>query len=114
MIGFSHRLSISRVQLPTTLRIVERTSLVDWCARDRAMAERVELADAAILETSRLPLRVTLNEIGRYTGNASWLDKHLARLPRTAELLFQVLESTAAFETRRLAWREKNTVGAPG
>ena len=67
------------------------------------MAEHVELAAAAILDPSRRPLRVTLNEIGRYTGNASWLDKHLARLPRTAELLSQVLEPAAVFRARQLA-----------
>lgn len=103
-----------QAQLPTTLRIVERTSSVDWCARDRAMAERVTLAVAEILEPSRCPTRVTLNEVGRYTGNASWLDKHLARLPRTAELLSQVLEPAAVFRARQLAWREKHSEDALG
>jgi hypothetical protein len=111
---YRHDRAWLRDQLPATLRIVERTSSVDWCARDRAMAERVELAAAAILDPSRRPLRVTLNEIGRYTGNASWLDKHLARLPRTAELLSQVLEPAAVFRARQLAWREKHTQDALG
>jgi hypothetical protein len=111
---YRHDRAWLRAQLPTTLRIVERTSSVDWYARDRAMAEHVELAAAAILDPSRRPLRVTLNEIGRYTGNASWLDKHLARLPRTAELLSQVLEPAAVFRARQLAWREKHTQDALG
>lgn len=109
---YRHDRAWLQAQLPTTLRIVERTSSVDWCARDRSMAERVELATAAILDPSRRPLRVTLNEIGRYTGNASWLDKHLARLPRTAELLSQVLEPAAVFRARQLACREKHTEDA--
>jgi hypothetical protein len=111
---YRHDRAWLQAQLPTKLRIVERTSSVDWCARDRAMAERVELAAAAILDPSRRPLRVTLNEIGRYTGNASWLDKHLARLPRTAELLYQVVEPAAVFRARQLAWREKHTEDALG
>lgn len=111
---YRHDRAWLQAQLPTSLRIVVRTSSVDWCARDRAMAEHVELAAAAILDPSRRPLRVTLSEIGRYTGNASWLDKHLARLPRTAELLSQVLEPAAAFRARQLAWREKHTREALG
>jgi len=94
--------------------MVERTSSVDWRARDKTMTERVTFAVAEILEPSRGPTRVTLNEIGRYTGNASWLDKHLARLPRTAELLSQVLEPAAVFRARQLAWRDKHTLDALG
>lgn len=111
---YRHDRAWLQAQLPSTPRIVERTSSVDWCIRDRAMAERVTLAVGEILEPSRRPTRVTLNEIGRYTGNASWLDKHLARLPRTAELLSQVLESAAVFRARQLAWREKHTADALG
>lgn len=111
---YRHDRAWLQAQLPTTLRIVERTSSVDWDARDKAMAERVMLAAAEILEPSRRPMRVTLNEIGRCTGNASWLDKHLARLPRTAELLSQVLEPAAVFRARQLAWREKHTHDALG
>jgi hypothetical protein len=103
-----------QAQLPTTLAIMKRTSSVDWCARDRMMAERVTLAVAEILEPWKRPARVTLNEIGRYTGKASWLDKHLARLPQTAELLSQVLEPAAVFRTRQLAWREKQTKDSLG
>jgi transposase len=106
---YRHDRAWLQTQLLTTLRIVARTSSVDWCARDRTMAERVTLAVAEILEPSRRPARVSLNEIGRYTGNASWLDKHLARLPRTAELLSQVLEPAAVFRARQRAWREKHT-----
>jgi hypothetical protein len=102
-----------QAQLPATLRIVKRTPSVDWDARDRAMAERVRLAVAKILDPSRRPMRVTLNEIGRCTGNAWWLYKLLARLPRTAELLSQVLEPAAAFRARRLAWRETGTAAVP-
>ncbi|WP_313318684.1 TnsD family Tn7-like transposition protein [Pseudomonas sp.] len=111
---YRHDRAWLQAQLPSTPRIVERTSSVDWCIRDRAMAERVTLAVGEILEPSRRPTRLTLNEIGRFTGNASWLDKHLARLPRTAELLSQVLEPAAVFRARQLAWREKHTEDALG
>lgn len=109
---YRHDRAWLQAQLPATVRTVARTSSVDWCARDRAMAERVRLAATEILDPTRHPIRVTLNEIGRCTGNASWLDKHLARLPRTTELLSQILEPVAVFRARRLAWREKHNVDA--
>jgi hypothetical protein len=96
-------------QLSSTLRIAVPASTVDWGARDRAMVQRVRLAVAEILEPSRHPVRVTVNGIGRRTGNASWLDKHLLRLPQTAKLLAEVLESAAGFRARRVAWCEKHT-----
>lgn len=96
-------------QLPATPRIAVPISSVDWSDRDSVMVERVRLAAAEILEPSRHPMRVTLNAIGRCTGSASWLDKHLTRLPQTAKLLAQVLEPAAAFHARRLAWREERT-----
>jgi len=109
---YRHDRAWLQAQRPATVRIVERTSSVDWCARDREMVERVRLAATEILDPVRHPIRVTLNEIGRCTGNASWLDKHLARLPRTTELLSQILEPVAVFRARRLAWREKHNVDA--
>lgn len=96
-------------QLSSTLRITVHASLVDWSARDMTMVERVRLAVAEILEPSRRSVRVTVNEIGRRTGNASWLDKHLTRLPNTAKLLAEVLESTAAFRARRVAYGKKHS-----
>lgn len=96
-------------QLSSTLRITMPASSVDWGNRDRAMVERVRSAVAQILEPSKHPVRVTVNEIGRHTGNASWLDKHLARLPHTAKLLGEVLESTAAFRARRVACCKKHS-----
>jgi hypothetical protein len=96
-------------QLSPTHRTAVPASPVDWGARDRAMVERVRLAVAEILELSRRPVRVTINEIGRRTSQASWLDKHLARLPQTAKLLAEVLEPTAAFRARRIAWCEKHS-----
>ncbi|NIA57966.1 hypothetical protein HAV22_30510 [Massilia sp. TW-1] len=109
---YRHDRAWLQAQRPATVRIVERTSSVDWCARDREMVERVRLAATEILDPVRHPIRVTLNEIGRCTGNASWLDKYLARLPRTTELLSQILEPVAVFRARRLAWREKHNVDA--
>lgn len=96
-------------QLSSTLRITVPASSVDWGNRDSALVERVRSAVAEILEPSKHPVRVTVNEIGRRTGNASWLDKHLARLPHTAKLLGEVLESTAAFRARRVACCKKHS-----
>lgn len=105
---YRHDRAWLRDQLPVTVRIAVLASPVDWEARDKAMVERARLVVAEILNPSMRPVRVTVNEIGRRTGNASWLDKHLARLPRTGELLAQVLEPVAAFQTRRLAWWEQH------
>lgn len=106
---YRHDRAWLRDQLPAARRPAVSSSPVDWGARDRAMVERVRQAVAEILNPSARPMRVTLMEIGRRTGNASWLDKHLDRLPLMAELLAQLLESTAAFQARRFAWYGNHT-----
>jgi len=105
---YRHDRAWLREQLPSTFRLAVTASPVDWGARDRTMVERVRLAVAEILEPSRRPVRVTVSEIARRTGNISWFDKHLARLPQTAKLLVEALELTAGFRERQVTWYENH------
>lgn len=103
---YRHDRAWLQAQLLSAPKIPVLTSSVDWGARDSTMLERVKLAVAGILEPSTRPVRVTVNEIARRTGNASWLEKHLVRLPQTATLLHKVLEPAAGFRARLDAWRK--------
>ncbi|HJV74892.1 MAG TPA: TnsD family Tn7-like transposition protein [Noviherbaspirillum sp.] len=89
-------------------------SHVDWTSRDRALAREVRRAAAEILAFPGKPLRVTRNELGRRTSHPSWLDKHIAKLPRTQRELSNLVESTDAFQRRRFFWwRQQLAATAP-
>jgi len=103
---YRHDLAWLREHLPVVCRPAVASSPVDWGARDRAMVKRLEQAVAEILNPSTRPVRVTINEIGRRTGNASWLDKHISKMPMTRVLLSQAIEATSAFQARRHTWWE--------
>ena len=86
-------------------RIAKRS--VDWNARDMAMMREVDTAVAQIINASGRPVRASINEIGRRTSHPSWLDKHLAKLPQTRDLLGHVVEPASNFRARRDAWYQR-------
>jgi len=96
-----------RLWLTEQIRPKDRvlSSHIDWNARDVSMCSQVQQAVSQILNTLGRPTRISRNEIGRRTNHASWLDKHLAKLPNTKKLLLQVLESAANYRMRRNAWQ---------
>jgi hypothetical protein len=90
---------------PGTQKI--KTSLnkrVDWDQRDQETAKQVEfIAKEIITETSKL-MRVTKNEIGRRLGELSTLYKNLDKMPKTKEILNEVIESVELFQVRRIKY----------
>jgi hypothetical protein len=97
--------------IPAPVRVRDGNSPVDWLTRDSWMVAQVKLAVEEILTSSGRPVRVTLAEVGRRTGCASWLDKQRDKIPQTQEFLAQVLEPVTSFQLRRLAWWERQLDG---
>lgn len=88
------------------------TMRVDWAARDAMMYQRIRCAAAELTSLPGKPVRVSLKELGRHTGDGSWLEKKLDLLPRTRALLPTILESVEAFQQRRYRWWQERLTGA--
>jgi hypothetical protein len=85
---------------PKTKYVV--TNRVDWEHRDQETAKQVESIAKEILGEASKLIRVTKNEIGRRLGKLSLLDKRLDKLPKTEEVLNEVVESVEQFQIRRI------------
>ncbi len=77
---------------------------VDWEKRDLQLAEDVEVAALLIKNLPGRPVHITISTIGRETGRLALLQQHLDKLPRTAGVLKEFVETREAFAVRRLWW----------
>jgi hypothetical protein len=75
----------------------------DWDQVDDQERARVEGAVRSLLAMMP-PVRVTYAGIERLLGRREWLTRRQRKLPRTAALLRESVETTAAFESRRIEW----------
>jgi Tn7-like transposition protein D/TniQ len=77
---------------------------VDWEKRDLQLAEDVEVAALLIKNLPGRPVHITISTIGRETGRLALLQQHLDKLPRTAGVLKEFVETREEFAVRRLWW----------
>jgi hypothetical protein len=91
------------VRQHTTRASVHRPR-VDWTARDEVILSQIRLVVTRLLSPVESPVRITITELGRRTGSVSLLQKKLHKLPRTAEYLQQVVETTTEYQIRRIDW----------
>jgi hypothetical protein len=82
----------------------ERTTHVDWGARDRLLAEGVEKARDEILSSPGPLERISAAAIARKIGAFPLIQKSIAKLPLTSAALLANTESILAFALRRIAW----------
>ncbi|MCM3006707.1 TnsD family transposase [Priestia koreensis] len=75
---------------------------VDWNERDQETAFRVEAIAKAILSESNNLIRVTKNEIGRRLGNLGSLYKNIDKMPKTKQVISEVVEPLEDFQVRRI------------
>ncbi|MDR7867743.1 MAG: TnsD family transposase [Sporomusaceae bacterium] len=76
-------------------------SRINWDERDGRIC--IEVRSAAKLIKNKEPLvRVTISSLGKEAGCLSLLHKHLAKLPRTREVLETVAETIEEFQDRRI------------
>jgi hypothetical protein len=72
--------------------------------RDRQIAELVKSSAIRIKNAPGRPIRVTLTAIGRDVGQTALLQQHLNKLPLSAEILVEFVETREAFAVRRIEW----------
>ena len=80
------------------------SSRVKWEQRDAWLSGQVIQATRVLSTTPMRPTRITIAALGRYIGQLALLQQHLDKLPLTAQMLREVVESREAFAVRRLRW----------
>ncbi|MBD1825693.1 TniQ family protein [Cyanobacteria bacterium FACHB-DQ100] len=90
--------------LPPRLQKTIPVIRVDWENRDAELAEAVEVAVRHLQEKLGKPKRITIAAIARELGQLAVIQKHLHKLPLTAQILNQKTETREAFALRRIEW----------
>lgn len=84
--------------------ILERPCLhrVNWSVRDQEVLVKIIRTKETIALKQETPMRLTISSIGKWSGTLSLLQKHLDKLPKTAEYLNGILETVEQFQIRRI------------
>jgi len=97
-----------QAHLPSRNKPKARPSRVDWEERDLQLAEEVKVAALLLKNLPGPPIRITISAIGREVGQLALIQKHLDKLPLTANNLLEHLEAREDFAVRRVHWAAEN------
>jgi Tn7-like transposition protein D/TniQ len=77
---------------------------VNWERRDIHLAQEIERASLHLKSLPERPIQITHAVLGREVGQLALLEQHQDKLPRTAALLKDLVETREAFAIRKIAW----------
>jgi hypothetical protein len=77
---------------------------VDWESRDLELADAVKLSAMRLKNISTDPIRITKTAIGQDIDKKELLQRQLHKLPKTAQVLAEVIETREQFAVRRVQW----------
>ncbi|MBD1847743.1 TniQ family protein [Cyanobacteria bacterium FACHB-63] len=75
---------------------------VDWERRDAELADAARQAASHLHSKSGKPIRITIAAIGRELGQLALIQRHLDKLPITAQVLASLVETRETFALRRV------------
>jgi hypothetical protein len=81
-----------------------RQGQVEWENRDTQLADLVRQSAINIKSAAGRPRRVTVSAIGHDIDKQALFDKQLDKLPMTAKVLDEVVETREEFAVRRIEW----------
>jgi hypothetical protein len=90
--------------LPPTRNTRRRPSLIDWESVDNRLSTSVKVSALRIKNLAGRPIRVSITAIIKEVGRRSWLERRLDKLPLTAKVIEEFVESPEAFEIRKVLW----------
>jgi hypothetical protein len=79
-------------------------SRVDWESRDTHWAIAAKLSAARLKNAPERPVQITVAAIARDIGQLANIQKHLDKLPLTAQVLAEVVETREEFAVRRVEY----------
>lgn len=86
--------------MPPSRKTYPPPNRVDWDMWDVKLSKAISDSAARIRELPGHPIRVNKEAIIREVGHRSWIEKNLAKLPRTADAMNLALESGERFLLR--------------
>ncbi|TGE32993.1 TnsD family Tn7-like transposition protein [Desulfosporosinus sp. Sb-LF] len=87
---------------PLTKKLAKDTKVrVDWKTRDIEILFQLKGANHELLSLSR-PVRITSSRLAKSIGQRAVIQRHIDKLPRTADFLEKVSESVSEFQRRRI------------
>jgi hypothetical protein len=90
---------------PPPFRRTGSARKVDWPRRDVELSEDVRSSALRLRNAIGFPIWVTKQAIGRDLDRKDWFSKkQIKKLPLTAKVLKEVLESTLEFSIRKVRW----------
>lgn len=84
-------------------RISSHSARSHWAGLDTEWVRRA-VGVAEEIRRRVPPCKITLAEISRESADPGWLSSHLRHLPKTAECIRQLRDTTASFQARRVLW----------
>lgn len=93
--------------IPPSRKSVRKTSLLDWDSADRQLSVLVKAAATRINNLPGRPTRTSITAIIKEVGSRSLLEKQLDKLPLTAKVIEEHVESLGPFEIRKVLWAEE-------
>jgi len=103
---YRHDKAWLQTHLPLGERVLPRPR-VDWAERDKELAGKIAIAATALKQADSHLIQVTVAALGRAIEQLALLQQHLDKLPLTAQVLTEVVETREAFALRRLQWAVK-------
>ena len=101
---YDHDKDWLKSHLPKHKRSIMHPSHVDWASRDAQYVEAVKASVVRLTSTPLRPIRLTISEISRDIGLLPSMEDCLDKLPLTALLLDEVVETHEMFAVRRIQW----------
>ncbi|WP_127464438.1 TnsD family Tn7-like transposition protein [Paenibacillus pasadenensis] len=80
---------------------------VNWLRRDMEIAEEVRKVASDIAKTETKLVRITKTEVGRRLRIQPLLNRAYFNLPKTKEVMNEVIESSEQYQIRRIKWAVK-------
>lgn len=77
---------------------------VNWKERDQQLAEAARIASFRQRNMPGPPVQITVARVGRNLGKLALIQKHLNKLPMTAEVLAMVVDTRESFAVRRITY----------
>lgn len=90
--------------IPFPRNTYRRVSLIDWQDADIKLSASVKVSAQRIKSLPGRPIRASITSIIKEVGNRSWLEKRLDKLPLTAKVIREDIESLEAFAIRKVLW----------
>jgi len=88
---------------PPPCRPVPQSQRVNWQQRDAEMLTLTQQAVEHILAEEK-PVQITISRVAKAVSHLSLIEQHLDQMPLTQAYLESVVETTEAFQIRRVRW----------